>query len=121
MPADIVTTEQLRYQLAFSHAMERTTRHWQETFAWYPKMQCCHYQRIDQIYLTSRQRYGDGHFLKYANRRRLAKKFVVTAQEVAEGLEDLKMLEQDGITGLKVAVTENGEYGRMKPSKLYMC
>ncbi|XP_017010359.1 uncharacterized protein [Drosophila takahashii] len=121
MPADIVTTEQLRYQLAFIHAMDRTGRHWEETFSWYPRMQCCHYQRIDQIYLESRQRHGDGHFLKYANRRRLLKKFLVTAQDVQEGLEERRTLEGDGILGIKVAATENGEYGRLKPGRLYFC
>ncbi|XP_017124421.1 uncharacterized protein LOC108144252 [Drosophila elegans] len=121
MPADIVTTEQLRYQLAFSHAMERTTRHWEETFCWYPRMQSCHYQRIDQIYLESRQRYGDGHFLPYARRRRLLRKHMVTAQEVAEILEQRRSLEHEGIRNIQVAATENGEYGRLKPSGLYLC
>ncbi|XP_017070138.2 uncharacterized protein LOC108107230 [Drosophila eugracilis] len=121
MPADIVTTEQLRYQLAFSHAMERTTRHWQETFSWYPRMQCCHYQRIDQIYLESRQRYGDKHFLDYANRKRLLKKYMVTARDVTDTLEERRTLENDGIVGIRVAATENGEYGRMKPASIYFC
>ncbi|XP_017044941.1 uncharacterized protein LOC108090670 [Drosophila ficusphila] len=121
MPADIVTTEQLRYQLAFSNAMERTTRHWQETFAWYPAMQDCHFRRTDQIYLESRQRYGDRHFLRYAARRRLLKKYTVTAQEVKATLEERSTLQRDGILGIRVAATENGEYGRLKPSSLYFC
>jgi len=121
MPADIVTTEQLRYQLAFIHAMDRTSRHWEDTFSWYPRMQCCHYQRIDQIYLESRQQYGDGVFLKYANRGRLLKKYSVTARDVEETLQERRTQDSDGILGIKVAATENGEYGRMKPGRLYFC
>lgn len=118
-----MTTEQLRYQLAFIDNMDRTSRSWWDRFAWYPRMQECHFRRIDQIYLESRQMFGDDHFLRYAARRRLAKKYTVTASEVEDVLASRQTLENDGGRDFSVPRTTNGEYGRVKPTSLHqhMC
>ncbi|KAH8401830.1 hypothetical protein KR009_008178, partial [Drosophila setifemur] len=125
MPADIVTTEQLRNILDITNNMDRNSRRWVENASWYPKMQDSHYGRIAQIYLESRLRYGDYHFLRYGHRRRLAKKFLVTAEEVEDLLGGRKTLElEEGVGGStwpSVPPTTNGEYGRVKPSRLHMC
>jgi len=36
-------------------------------------------------------------------------------------LKERRTQDSDGILGIKVAATENGEYGRMKPGRLYLC
>ncbi|EDV37219.1 uncharacterized protein Dana_GF11537 [Drosophila ananassae] len=123
MPADIVTTEQLRYQLAFIHRMDMSTRGWLQRFSWFPKMQECHYTRIDQIYLESRQQYGDKHFERYGLRRRLSKKFMPTDEDMGRSSKRPRSLELElGLAqGPKVPPTENGEYGRVKPTAIHFC
>ncbi|KAH8290679.1 hypothetical protein KR054_004863, partial [Drosophila jambulina] len=120
MPADIVTTEELMNQRDFIESMDRLSWSWWKRFGWYPRMQECHYRRIDQIYLESRQVYGDGHFLRYATRRRLAKKHTLTAENVEKRLERNRTMEI-GDVKLRVPETTNGEYGRLKPTSTQLC
>lgn len=123
MPADIVTTEQLRTQLAFIHQMEMTTRGWIHRFSWFPKMQECHYRRIDQIYQESLQQYGAKHFERYGLRRRLDKKFMPEDMDVEPSTKGPKSLEVELRLAHwpKVPPTENGEYGRVKPTTIHFC
>ncbi|XP_017096550.2 uncharacterized protein [Drosophila bipectinata] len=120
MPADIVTTEQLRYQLAFTHRMDMTTRAWIDRFSWFPKMQECHYRRINQIYEESRQEYGAKHFDLYARRRRLGKNISPLYEDVKKSSKGPRSLEVE-LNLAKVPPTENGEYGRVKPTALHFC
>ncbi|XP_020808123.1 uncharacterized protein LOC110184080 [Drosophila serrata] len=121
MPANIVTTEQVAHQRSFIDSMSKVSRSWWTRFAWYPRMQECHYRRIDQIYLESRQMYGDEHFLLYATRRRLDKKFTQTAANAEERLERQQTMEIDGSVNVTVPKTTNGMYGLLKPTSLHFC
>ncbi|XP_017018821.1 uncharacterized protein [Drosophila kikkawai] len=121
MPADIVTTQQVADQRAFIDNINNLALSWWKRLPWYPRMQECLYRRIDQIYLESRQMYGDEHFLRYATRQRLAKKHRLTAADVEKELETRRTLESDGCLNLAVPKTTNGEYGRLKPTSLHWC
>ncbi|KAH8248067.1 hypothetical protein KR038_005708, partial [Drosophila bunnanda] len=121
MPVTIVTTEEVAHQRALTNKMTKLSQSWWRRFAWYPRMQKCHYRRVDQIYLECRQKYGDGHFLLYATRQRLAKKYTQTAADVEKGLVAHRTFETDGCVKSAVPETTNGEYGRLKPTSLHFC
>ncbi|SPP74511.1 uncharacterized protein LOC117587313 [Drosophila guanche] len=119
MPSDVVTAE--RCQRSITAHMSAIDEQWKERMSWYPQMQAKLYGRLPQIYLESRQMYGDEHFLRYARCRRLHQKHTVTQQDEERILaERQEKLDADAMN-FKVPPTEYGEYGRVQPSRQYFC
>ncbi|XP_017146064.2 uncharacterized protein LOC108158335 [Drosophila miranda] len=115
MPADLVAKE--RYQRDLNTHIKAIDEQWKEQLSWYPQMQDFLYGRVPQIYLESRQMYGDEHFLRYARRHRLHQKHTVTKQDAERILlEHQEKLDADALN-CKASPTENGEYGRVKPTR----
>ncbi|XP_022228770.1 uncharacterized protein LOC111078410 [Drosophila obscura] len=119
MPTDQVIAERCKRSV-IAH-LAAIDDQWKERLSWYPQMQASLYGRVPQIYLESRQMYGDEHFLRYARRHRLHKKHTVTKQDAERILlERQEKLDADALD-CKVPPTEYGEYGRVKPSRQHFC
>ncbi|KAH8299934.1 hypothetical protein KR044_007552, partial [Drosophila immigrans] len=116
--------DQLKYYRLISKTDDRSKERWQKCFSWYPGRQNIEFNRVAQIYCDSRHTYGDEAFMKYAQQKRLNNKHTITiSHQNSFDVEQKELSEQSSHSNnnAKVPPTTNGEYGRLKPTRMHYC
>ncbi|SPP82114.1 uncharacterized protein LOC117584212 [Drosophila guanche] len=117
----IIFTDQLLHHRCVASRAEETRKSWMENEAWYPVVQRQLYSRYGQIYKECLEQYGNASFEYFAKRIRLRKDFQANTAAAGQEQERESEISMDHLKDYKVSKTTNGEYGLVKPSRIFYC
>ncbi|XP_022228037.1 uncharacterized protein LOC111077883 [Drosophila obscura] len=117
----IIFTDQLLHHRCVASRAEETRKSWEANESWYPETQRALYSRYGQIYKECLEQYGNDSFEYYAKRIRLRQEYQAQTTSAAEERERSSDISMDHLKGYMVSKTTNGEYGLVKPSRIFFC
>lgn len=121
MYEEVIYTDQLLHHRCVGSQIEETRRTWDRMCSWFPEAQKQHYDRYYEIYAECLEKYGNDHFEYYARRNRLTDEHTANTQTARERERRDSEISMDHIKYSRASPTTNGEYGMIKPMRLFHC